>query len=374
MKNVRNELSAHYLASLRTHLANRAAVNDPRAEKLGRMAIARGIATLDLAAIHQHAVLALAKSHNFAGLLKRAGLFFTRVLVPLEAERHTTRETNRQLRRGNETLRRHTEALARGNRKLEREIGRRRRAELKTQQAKERYRRLFLESELMQAKLHRLTRQIISAQEEERKSISRELHDEVVQTLVGINVALSALSRGAGSEARALRRKIARTQRIVENSVRAVHRFARELRPAVLDDLGLIAALHAFSQNLAARKKFRVQMTAFGGVEALSIAKRTVLFRVAQEALNNVARHAEASLVTLGISETRGGIQMEISDNGRSFAVGPTLRANHHGRLGLIGMRERMEMIGGTLAIESTPGRGTTVLAEIPFPSSPKTK
>lgn len=371
MKTTRTGLSARYLASLRTHLRQGKGNGGAPAKILGRAAVAGGIATLDLAAIHQQALLALAASHDFAdprnGLIERAGFFFTQALVPLEADRRATRETNRQLLRRNRTLRAHTAALARGNRKLQSEIARRRGAELKTEQAKERYRRLFLESQLMQTKLHRVTRQVLSAQEEERKNISRELHDEVVQTLVGINVELSALGKTAGPDTRALRRKIARTQRVVENSVRAVHRFARELRPTVLDDLGLIPALHAYSQNLAARKKIRIAMTAFGGVETLSMAKRTVLFRVAQEALNNVARHAEASQVTIGISEQAGAIQMEISDNGKSFQVGPTLLAKNNRRLGLVGMRERIEMVGGTLAIESAPGRGTTVRAQLPF-------
>ncbi|HVU35306.1 MAG TPA: ATP-binding protein, partial [Opitutaceae bacterium] len=115
-----------------------------------------------------------------------------------------------------------------------------------------------------------------------------------------------------------------------------------------------------------------IQMTAFGGVEQLSIAKRTVLFRVAQEALNNVARHAEATLVLLGISEHRGAIQLEICDNGKSFPVTETLHARNNKRLGLIGMKERIEMIGGRLSIESAPGVGTTVRAEIPFTSGTK--
>jgi two-component system sensor histidine kinase DegS len=367
MNTTRNGLSANYLASLRAHLKQRPAGSSARAERLGRRAVASGTAIVDLAGIHQQAVLALAATHDFTGLIERAGFFFSQALVPLEADRHATRETNRQLLKGNETLRQHTAALARGNRKLEREVGRHRSAEAKTQQAKERYRRLFLGSQLMQTKLHRLTRQMLLAQEEERKHISRELHDEVVQTLVGISVKLSALGRSAGPEAPTLRQKIAQTQRLVENSVRAVHRFALELRPTVLDDLGLIAALHAFSQRLAARKKIRIKITAFGGVEALSIAKRTVLFRVAQEALNNVARHAEASLIMLGISEHEGAIQMEISDNGKSFHVGATLLAKNNRQLGLVGMRERMEMIGGTLTIISAPGRGTTILAKMPF-------
>jgi signal transduction histidine kinase len=164
-----------------------------------------------------------------------------------------------------------------------------------------------------------------------------------------------------------LKEKIAHTQRLVENSVNAVHRFARELRPAVLDDLGLIPALHAYGKSLAERKKFKIQMTAFGGVEALGGAKRTVLFRVAQEALTNIARHANASQVRMSISEVLGAIRMEISDNGKSFHVDKALQANNNKRLGLIGMRERVEMVGGKLTIESTSGKGTTVRAEIPF-------
>jgi two-component system sensor histidine kinase DegS len=367
MKTTRRILSARYLASLRTDLRQRSIVASGRAEKLGRLALASGIPTLELATIHQQAVLALAASHNFTSLVKRSGRFFSQALVPLEADTRATRKSNRQLREGNETLRQRTTALARSNRQLAREIARRRSAEIQTEQAKERYRGLFLESQLMQARLHQLTRQVLSAQEEERKSISRELHDEVVQTLVGINVELTALGQEAGREARTLWRKIAHTQRVVENSVRAVHRFARELRPAVLDDLGLIPALHAYCQNLALRKKIRIQMTAFRGVETLSIARRTVLFRVAQEALNNVVRHAEASRVVLRISERPEGVLMEISDDGKSFEVGHTLLARNNRRLGLIGMRERIEMIGGTLAIESAPGRGTTVRAEVPF-------
>jgi signal transduction histidine kinase len=188
-----------------------------------------------------------------------------------------------------------------------------------------------------------------------------------VQTLVGINVELSSLGKGASSGLHALKTKIARTQRMVENSVNAVHRFARELRPAVLDDLGLIPALHAYSKSLAERKKIKIQLTAFGGVEALGSAKRTVLFRVAQEALTNVARHAHATQVRMSISKISDAIRMEISDNGTAFDVRKVLRAGNPKRLGLVGMKERVEMVGGTLTIESTAGKGTTVRAEVPL-------
>ncbi len=226
-------------------------------------------------------------------------------------------------------------------------------------------RELLVESQAMQNKLRLLTRQILTAQEEERKKISRELHDEVVQSLVGINIALSTLAQGDSSDAKLLKAKVARTQRLVESSVDAVHRFARELRPAVLDDLGLIPALRAYSKSLEERHGFRILLTTFSGVERLDSDKRTVLFRVATEALTNVARHAHATRVKLTITKIARAVRMDIRDNGTSAPVRKVSKSSLQ-RLGIIGMRERVEMVGGTLTIEATPGRGTLVRAEIP--------
>jgi signal transduction histidine kinase len=371
LKSARAELSARYLSGLRAQLAKDASQNGDRAQGLGRAALASGLTILDLAVMHERAVASLAPSFGGLnardGLIKKKGYFFTQAIVPLEAAQRIAEENNRHLRERHETLRVHTTELADGNRRLRHEIERRKAGEAVVAKSKEQYRKLFFESQIMQKKLRQLTRQIISAQEEERKEISRELHDEVVQTLVGINVELSALGKGASVGLHTLKDKIAHTQRLVENSVNAVHRFARELRPAVLDDLGLIPALHAYSKSLAARKNIKIQMTAFGGVEALGTAKRTVLFRVAQEALTNVARHAHATEIKMSISEISGKIRMEISDNGKSFQVEKALMAKNPKRLGLVGMKERVEMVGGSLSIESAPGKGTTVCAEIPF-------
>ena len=367
----RRRLAARYQAALGAHLGMRRMGRDGGAEGLGRAALDGGLAALDLAVMHGQAVTALASSHEFAdmrnGSLKRAGGFLIRALNPMEMARRNARETNRQLRERNETLRRLTIALTKGSRRLQVEVERRMAGEMAVRKGKEEYRALFLESQVMQKKLRQMTRQIIMAQEEERKEISRELHDEVVQTLVGINVELSALGRGASVGLRTLKEKIARTQRLVENSVNSVHRFARELRPAVLDDLGLIPALHAYSKSLAERKKLKIQMTAFGGVEALGSTKRTVLFRVAQEALTNVARHAQATEVRMSIREISGAIRMEIRDNGRSFNIKEALHSRNPKRLGLVGMKERVEMVGGQLSIDSATGKGTIVRAEIPF-------
>ena len=215
--------------------------------------------------------------------------------------------------------------------------------------------------------MRQLSRQILSAQENERKEISRELHDMVAQTLMGINIRLATLKTEAALDTTGLDRSIAQTQRLVEHSVNLVHQFARELRPAVLDDLGLIPALHSFMKNFTERTGVRTCLTAFAEVELLTMSRRTALFRVAQEALTNVARHAQASRVDVSIQKLPDGVCMQIEDDGKSFPVQRVLLARGGSkRLGLLGMRERLEMVGGRFEVESAPGKGTTITACIP--------
>ena len=149
-----------------------------------------------------------------------------------------------------------------------------------------------------------------------------------------------------------------------------VHRFARDLRPTVLDDLGLIPALHSFMKSFAQRTGVRAHLTAFAAVEKMDPAKRTVLFRVAQEALTNVARHAQASRVEVSIQKLSGRVCMKVKDDGKSFQVQRVLHAKGNKHLGLLGMRERLEMVGGSLGIESARGKGTTIQAHIPLANS----
>jgi signal transduction histidine kinase len=234
------------------------------------------------------------------------------------------------------------------------------------QQSEQQQRQLLEQSHRMQEQLRHLSRQVLHAQEEERKRISRELHDVIAQTLTGINVQLAALAKGAAVNSKDLARNIARTQQLVEKSVDVVHKFARELRPAVLDDLGLIPALHSFVKTFSERTRLHVQLQAFAGVEQLDIAKRTVFFRVAQEALTNVARHAQASRVEVSIQEFADRIGLKIKDDGKSFQVERVLHGKGSKRLGLLGMRERVEMVGGTFGVESAPGQGTTIQVEFP--------
>jgi PAS domain S-box-containing protein len=264
---------------------------------------------------------------------------------------------------------RRIEVLAASNRKLEKAIDQRQVVEKSLKQSEQHQLQLLEHSHRLQEQLRQLSRQMLSTQEEERREISRELHDVIAQTLTSINVRLAALKKEAATNTNGLDRSITRTQRLVEKSVDIVHQFARELRPAVLDDLGLIPALHSFVKIFSKRTKILVHLKAFAAVEQLDIAKRTVLFRVAQEALTNVARHAHASRVEVTIKKLPEGICMKIKDDGKSFQVDRVLNLNSKGRkrLGLLGMRERVEMVGGRFGIESVMGEGTTVIAQIPL-------
>ena len=236
-------------------------------------------------------------------------------------------------------------------------------------ESEQHYSLLLKQSHHMQEQLRRLSRQILSAQEEERRRISRDLHDEVGQVLTGINLHLATLKKEAATNTRDLTRKITRTQRLVVKSLNIVHQFAGQLRPAALDDLGLVPALHSYVKDFAKRTGLSIHFTSFtrSRMEQLDSAKRTVLYRVAQEALVNVARHAQASLVNVSIRKLRGVIRMEVKDNGKSFPVQGVLPAGRNKGLGLLGMRERVEMVGGRFTVESAPGQGTTIRAEIPF-------
>ena len=166
------------------------------------------------------------------------------------------------LKRAEEAQRR-MEALAAANRELKQEIVRRKAVEEALKKSEQHSSQLLEQSRHLQEQLRHLSRQILPAQEEERKRISRELHDEIAQILTGINVRLAALKMEATVNTKGLKRKIARTQRLVEKSVDIVHRFARELRPAVLDDLGLIPALHSFMKDFAKRTGIRIHFTSF---------------------------------------------------------------------------------------------------------------
>lgn len=251
---------------------------------------------------------------------------------------------------------------------LKAEGSRRRAAERALRNSQRTQRGLLAEADLARQQIRRLAHKVIRAQEEERKEISRELHDEIVQTLASVNVQLATLKLEARSQGVEARRKISRTQRLVQKSVRTVYRFARELRPTLLDDLGLDAALRNFARDLQARSGIAMRVRIVGTLAGLSEDVCIVVYRVAQAALTNVAQHSGAREARMSIRHAAGALQIEISDDGAAFNVARVMRPHRHQRLGLIGMRERVEMLNGHFTVESARGHGTTVRATIPPP------
>ncbi|MGD0016015.1 MAG: sensor histidine kinase [Verrucomicrobiia bacterium] len=378
MKLKLTKLSGQYVAALRNHLNQGPRAGLQPADRLGHRAMAIGLETLDIARMHKQALVTLVSPSYSAGtrdgMIKRAEVFFVEAITPIEETHHAMRKANVHLSQVNQTLRQRTVELAAANRRLQREIVRRKAMEESLRNSEQHYSGLLEQSRHQQEQLRRLAHKLLSAQEEERKQISRELHDEIAQTLTGINVHLATLNNEATVNAKGLTKKIARTQRLVEKSVDIVHRFARELRPTVLDDLGLIPALHSFMKEFTKRTGIHIHFTTFTAarVEQLDNAKRTVLYRVAQAALTNTAQHAQASRVNVSIRKLPGAIRMEIKDDGKGFQVERVLFAKRYKRLGVLGMRERVEMVGGSFAVESSPGKGTTIRAQIPFGNGAK--
>jgi len=256
MKGKLTGFSRRYHAALRKHLKRSAAGRLNPAKGLGLQAMTLGLATLDLARIHERALTTLVLTDDSPrardGIVRRAGTFFAEAITPIEKTHRTAQEANAHLNQMIRTLNQRSVDLAASNQQLQQEIAQRKAVEEALRKSEEHYHQLLAESRQMQEQLRFLSRQLLSAQEEERKMISRELHDVIAQTLTSINVRLANLKKEGTKNSSGLDRNIARTQRLVEESVKIVHRFARELRPTVLDDLGLIPALHTVYERLQA--------------------------------------------------------------------------------------------------------------------------
>jgi len=371
MKRTQPVLWRRYKQALQRHLEPGAAPRLDEARSLGSRALSAGLQTLDLAKLHEQIVvrelLAGCPQRKRAVIIRKAGVFFAAAITLIEKTQKGALKATADQEGFIRALSQRTVQLAASNRELSQEIAYRKVVEEKLKKSERHSSDLLAKSDRLQEQLRRLSRQILSAQEDERKKISRELHDVIAQTLTGINVRLATLRKEAGLNMKGLERNIARTQKLVQRSVEIVHRFARELRPAVLDDLGLIPALETFLKNFRGQTGIRICLTAFAGVEQVRGPKRTVLYRIAQEALTNVARHAQARLIDVKIVKLDGTVCMAITDDGRGFNVESQARGKENQRLGLLGMRERLEMVGGKFTVTSAPGQGTTVRAEIPL-------
>lgn len=367
-----------YRVALRAYLRAGVAASPGPADKIGQRAVRLNLKTLALAKIHEAALIPLLAPdlppRRVESLIRRAGAFFAEAIAPIEESRPGARRAGMRLKVVIQSLSRRSVQLAASNKKLEDEIHQRREAEETLRTSEQTTSLLLVKSRSMQEELRHLSRRLLTAQEEERKRISRELHDVIAQALAGINVRLGGLKMLSATNTRDLNRRIAQTQKLIEKSVDIVHRFARDLRPAVLDDLGLIPALQSHARIFAKQNRIPVVLTAFAGVEKLDIVSRTALYRVAQESLTNVARHAQASRVEVDIREHKKEVRMIIQDNGRGFSMEDTVMARRSKRLGLLGMRERVEMVDGIFSIHSAPGEGTRIQVDLPREARPPKK
>ncbi|MBP9681169.1 MAG: sensor histidine kinase [Bacteriovorax sp.] len=230
-----------------------------------------------------------------------------------------------------------------------------------------RYAELYQRSVLERAATEKSFEVFFIQQEENRKEISRELHDEVGQVLTAINLELEVLIKEASSDSLKIKERILNTQKLVEDSVEIVHRFARELRPMILDDLGIVYAIKSYLKEFQKLYKIPVIFKSNSKFSNINDIPKTVLFRVVQESLTNIAKHSKATRASVHLKRVNKNILLDIADNGRSFNVNSLSSSIRNKRLGLIGMSERVRLAGGTLLIKSSKGKGTTVRAEIPI-------
>ena len=203
------------------------------------------------------------------------------------------------------------------------------------------------------------------AQEEERRRLARDLHDEVNQALTAILLRLEALAQDTPPERID---EVAELKRLVNQAMEELLTLARQLRPSALDDHGLVPAVEAQLKRFSARTGIEVRMSTAGDPNELPEVMQTAIFRVAQEALANVARHAGATVVEVELDEDDGRAELRVRDDGAGFEAGAIPRAGSEGPgagLGLGGMAERARLVGGELDVRSAPGGGTSVTLRV---------
>ena len=218
-------------------------------------------------------------------------------------------------------------------------------------------------SELVQSRseLQQLSARLVDAQETERRAISRELHDEVGQALGLLLMDAGRLSNQLGSADKKGQELIGSIKTVAERTVQTVRNMALLLRPSMLDDLGLVPAVEWYAREMSRRGEIEVEVHEENVSEELPDPVKLCVYRMVQEALNNAARHAAAKNARVELKQTSDAIRVKITDDGSGFDPRRTRG------MGLLGMEERVKRLGGTIQIDSQPGAGTTVHAELPL-------
>ena len=296
-----------YRAALLAHLQGPCEVTLGQAYELGRKAIREGKTLLDTLAIHQRVCLDLLESRDFHLTFRErhnaAGDFLNETLSTFEMTHRGFQEAVQALRRMNETL------------------------------------------------------------EEQIKKLAYSIHDEAGQLLVVVHLELSEISKNIPSPYQEKLTRINQALRQVEDQLR---RFSHELRPAILDDLGWLPAIQELAAHISARSNLSIKIDTTTK-QRFPALQETILFRVVQESLTNVVKHARATRIGISVRHQRNAVICSIEDNGSGFDVCARKSEGQPSGLGLTSMRERLQTVGGTLRIDSSPGQGTKVVAEFPL-------
>jgi len=223
------------------------------------------------------------------------------------------------------------------------------------------------EQKRMQENMRFYSQQAIKAQEEERKRISRELHDEAIQALVAHARRLDALASNVKSLSEEDRLCLEELWQEANDIMRGLRRLGQDLRPPVLESLGLLPALEWLASDVTEYSGIATTVNTIGSKRRLSEEAELALFRIVQEALRNVWRHAEATQAEVVVEFDEGKTKITVGDNGKGFSP-PKMMGDlaRDGKLGLAGMQERAQLIGGTLRVQSQPGKGTSISVEVP--------
>jgi len=226
-----------------------------------------------------------------------------------------------------------------------------------------------MESKEYETSLKKLSRQVLKTQEEERRRISRELHDEIGQALSAMNISIEILLRN-GVQLDFREKRLRDVKNLIEKSIDDVHRITYDLRPYHLDNFGLVPAVRSYAETFAERTGVEVALQTEGEWSKLDPAVETAVYRVIQEALTNISKYAEAKRAFVSMTRVPESMEIIIEDNGKGFSTEPEKKKGSlmKGGLGLFGIGERVSGVGGSFSITSTLGVGTRLVIRIPVP------
>ncbi|MDX1523958.1 MAG: histidine kinase, partial [Anaerolineae bacterium] len=222
-----------------------------------------------------------------------------------------------------------------------------------------------------QAGIRQYVADVTQSQEEERKRVARELHDDTVQSLIAISQRLELLRNTLDDDPEEVKERLTEVKAMVTGAIANVRQFSRDLRPLALEDLGLTAAMQYLVNQLSQTENIETTLEIDGDIETLSTDMEVAIYRILQEALNNVRKHAHATQVRVIGQVTKSQVKLIVRDNGRGFEVPEAMTDfASDGHFGMMGLQERAQLFGGNLSVQSGPNEGTIIRLVMPRQSS----